>query len=370
MESLQTILHRIEHEDRPDPALLAQLLRIENREELDLIYARAYDVKRREVSALAYFRGLIEVSNVCAKDCLYCGIRRSGNVSRYTMSNDEVIACARFAYDNGYGSIVLQSGERRDPAFVELIEDMVREINDMTGDSLGITLSAGEQDSSTYRRWLEAGARRYLLRIETSNRELYARLHPADHDYDERLRCLRELKDIGYQVGTGVMIGLPFQTTEDLARDILFFRDIDVDMIGMGPYLYHHDTPLGREATPSIDAGGGLLDMSLMMIALSRIILKDVNIASTTALQALHSQGRELGLRAGANVVMPNLTPVRYRRDYLLYDSKPCVDEDAGKSRDCLARRIGAIGEKIGWNVAGDPLHALRRMNGLTPLRN
>ncbi len=352
---------RLREGERPEPMLLAQLLSVRDPVQIEELYAAAYEVKKRELTPTVYFRGLIEFSNLCAKDCLYCGIRRSRRLHRYTMERDEILACARFAFEHRYGSIVLQSGERSDPAFADLVCDLVREITAESEGRLAITLSCGEQEEATYRRWLEAGARRYLLRIETSSRELYGRLHPGDHSYEERLRCLRTLREIGYQVGTGVMIGLPFQTVEELAGDILFFYDHDIDMIGMGPYVPHHDTPLGSDPAAQIASDEERLELALKMIAVTRLVLPDVNIASTTALQSLDAQGRELGLQAGANVIMPNLTPVKYRGDYLLYDNKPCIDEDAAHCLGCLARRIESIGERIGWDQSGDSLHALRR---------
>lgn len=362
--AIADLIARLRRDERPDPTLLEELLSIRDPGQVAELFAAAYEVKRREVTPTVYFRGLIEFSNLCAKDCLYCGIRRSRQLHRYTMEREEVLACARFAFEHRYGSIVLQSGERSDPAFVELVCELVREITDESGGRLAITLSCGEQEEATYRRWREAGAARYLLRIETSSRELYARLHPGDHSFEERLRCLRLLREIGYQVGTGVMIGLPFQTAGMLASDVLFFRDHDIDMIGMGPYLPHHATPLAADPTATIASDAERLELALRMIAVTRLVLPDVNIASTTALQSLDAQGRELGLQAGANVIMPNLTPVKYRSGYLLYDNKPCLDEDAAHCLGCLSRRIESIGERIGWDQSGDSLHATRRRSG------
>jgi len=206
-------------------------------------------------------------------------------------------------------------------------------------------------------RWYDAGAHRYLLRIETSDPDLYSTLHPSDHDFEKRKACLYALKRIGYYVGTGIMIGLPGQTVENCADDILFFRDLDVDMIGMGPYIPHSDTPLGASCDMSGFDGSEQLEKALMMIAVTRIVLKDVNIASTTALQALNDLGREMGLKAGANIIMPNITDTRYRRGYQLYENKPCLDENASMCRGCLESRIQSIGETIGYREWGDSPH-------------
>ena len=341
---------------RPDKAEIAALLSLKSPDELKALFARAYEVKKRYVGTRVWFRGLIELSNICSKDCFYCGIR-SGNasVTRYTISPDEVVKEARWCFEQGYGSIVLQAGERSDAAWTEIITDLILKIKALSDGKLGITLSLGEQSEGVYRQWFEAGAHRYLLRIETSNPTLYKQLHPADHSYDARVECLRSLKKVGYQVGTGVMIGLPGQSVDDLADDLLFFYDIDVDMIGMGPFIPHKDTPLGH-LVPSFDPDEAI-DMGLKMIAACRIFLKDVNIASTTALQALKDDGRELGLLAGANILMPNITDTSFRDKYQLYEGKPCMDENASLCRGCLERRIQAIGETIAYNEWGDSVH-------------
>lgn len=324
------------------------------------LFARAYEVKRRHVGTKVYFRGLIELSNLCVKNCFYCGIRRgNASVPRYTLSEEEVLEAAAFARGSGYGSIVLQSGERQDGEFVDWVERLVRLIKEASNGELGITLSLGEQTEEIYRRWFEAGAHRYLLRIETSNPALYRSLHPEDHDFETRLGALESLRRLGYQVGTGVMIGLPGQTTEDLAGDVAFFREMDVAMIGMGPYIPHHDTPLGDSLPGWGERKEEQLRRALRMIAVVRIQLKDVNIASTTALQAIDATGREMGLLAGANIIMPNITDTKYRAGYTLYEDKPGLDENACESLAALERSINAVGETIGWNKWGDSPHFL-----------
>ena len=275
------------------------------------------------------------------------------------MGVEEIVESAVWAYRAAYGSLVLQSGERTGAAFVSFVEDVLQEIGRRTGGELGITLSLGEQPESVYRRWFEAGAHRYLLRIETTRPELYRQLHPADHRFEERLDCLRRLRRTGYQVGTGVMIGLPGQAVTDLADDVLFFRERDIDMIGMGPYIPHADTPLSGERE-RFRADRQFL-LGLKMIAVTRLVLRDVNIAATTALQALHPEGREQGLLAGANIVMPNVTATKYRDGYRLYDDKPCLDENSSMCKACLRGRIEAIGERIGFGLRGDSPHFFRR---------
>ena len=324
---------------------------------IDSVFKQAYECKRKYVGRTVYFRGIIEFSNVCLKDCYYCGIRNSNRaIERFSMTADEIVAAAILAYNYGYGSIVLQSGERCDDEFIIFVEKVIGAIRDKTGNDLGITLSLGEQTAETYRRWFDAGAQRYLLRLETSNRKLYERLHPKGHCYKKRLACLDELRLIGYQVGTGVMIGLPYQSHGDLADDILFFREHDVDMIGMGPYVAHSDTPLAAKAKSQDN-----FLLSLKMIALTRLLLKDINIAATTALQALEANGREKALAVGANIIMPNITPLRYRRHYKLYEGKPCLDESPELCRACLEKRINSLGESIAYGQRGDSPRFLNR---------
>ncbi len=347
---------------------IALLLDIEDSDEEAALFRRAYEVKRRHVGTKVYFRGLIEMSNICTKNCFYCGIRRDNRaVERYLMNEKEILDAARFAMTARYGSVVLQSGERQDGAFVTFVEHIVRRIKEISGGKLGITLSLGEQSEETYRRWYEAGAHRYLLRIETSNRDLYRLLHPDDHDFDARVESIRTLYRLGYQVGTGVMIGLPGQTTADLANDILFFEKMDVAMVGMGPYIPHHDTPMCNSIPDWPAVKEKQLRRALRMIAVTRLHLKDVNIASTTALQAIDETGREMGLLAGANIIMPNLTDMRYRTGYQLYDGKPCMDENATMCAACLERRITAIGETIGYGEWGDSPHFINARKGGTP---
>ena len=315
----------------------------------------ALALRREHCGAKVNLRGLVECSNHCLKDCRYCGIRRSNDrVFRYRLSEDEIVACAERVAEWGYGSLVLQAGELEsdgNTAFYERVLERIRPFG------LGVTLSLGEQTAEVYRRWREAGAARYLLRIETSNPDLYAALHPASHSWSRRVACLRDLRRLGYQVGTGVMIGLPGQTAVDLARDLAFFGEIDADMIGMGPFIPHPDTPL---AAAVVDAGRSYR-LALRMIALARLYLHDVNIAASTALQALAPDGREQGVLSGANVVMPNVTPQKCRADYRLYAGKPADDENSPTARVRLAAAFAALGETVNFGGQGNSPHYVAR---------
>ncbi len=340
---------------------LIALLNTAREEDLKKLFTRAYDTKLRYVGNRVFFRGIIELSNYCSRNCYYCGIRRDNNhIKRYEMSIEEAVDSALWAYRQRYGSVVIQCGERRDHNFIEKISTILRTIKVKTSGKLGITLSLGEQSREVYSEWFKAGAHRYLLRIETTDGSLFRKCHPADHSFEERLACLKMLRDIGYQVGTGVLIGLPGQTIESLADDIIFLDELDVDMIGMGPYVIHKDTPFNRY-TGAIDHHKNL-ELALKMIAVTRIYLRDVNIASTTALQAIDASGRELGLKAGANIIMPVITDVKYRSSYQLYNGKPSLDENAEQVRDKLEEKIKAIGEEIGYGEWGDSPHYKQRI--------
>jgi biotin synthase len=350
--------------DKLDRADLVTLLGTTDRAERKKLYDAAYAVKLQYIGNVDYYRGLLEFSNRCIKNCCYCGIRRGNEeVERFDTSREDILAMARWAYEQQYGSLTLQSGERQDPEFIDYVEGLLRDIKKIGSGALGITLCVGEQTEETYRRWFEAGAHRYLLRIETSNPKLYASLHPQDghHRWEVRMECLKALRRVGYQVGTGDMIGLPGQTLEDLADDILFYRDMDIDMIGMGPYVVHHNTPIGKmvmkQGGDSAEAREHRFILGLNMIAVTRLFLKDVNIASTTALQTLNPLGRELGLLAGANILMPIVTLPKFRPQYLLYDNKPCVEDSPEECRNCLAGRVASIGDRVGFGEWGDSPH-------------
>jgi len=300
------------------------LLKQYNSDSKNLIFERSIEIKKRYTENKVYLRGLIEYSNVCVKDCFYCGIRaHNKNAERYTVSDTDVLRAAEYAYEKNYASLVIQSGEVSGENFTQKITSLLNNIHKLTNNSLRITLSCGEQSYDVYKEWFEAGAQRYLLRIESSNEELYRKIHPDSklHSFKKRVHALHDLKKIGYQTGSGIMIGLPGQTIEHLADDLLFLKKFDIDMVGMGPYVEHIDTPMFSEH-------GQLLSqedrykLSLVMFALLRILMKDINIASTTALDAVNSNGRIEALRIASNVLMPNLTPIKYIENYHLYNNK------------------------------------------------
>ena len=328
-------------------------------EEQQLLFAAAKQVKEKYLGNVVYFRGLVEYSNRCNKNCYYCGIRMGNKqLDRYTVSDEEVLEAARLVQGNRYGSMVLQSGECSGKAFVFRITRLIETIKQRSNNAIGITLACGEQSEETYRQWFEAGAHRYLLRIETSNEWLYKKIHPQNkrHDYSARLACLGLLRETGYQVGTGVMIGFPMQTVEHLAEDLLFFKQQDIDMVGMGPYLVHNDTPLASKQgnVPSLEER---FHLSINMIACLRLLMKDINIAASTAMQTLHPFGRETAIEVGANIVMPNLTPTKYRENYKLYENKPALNENAEDTKKHLERQIKSINHCIGYDDWGDSRH-------------
>jgi len=342
---------------------IVKLLEAEGEDKI-LLFKKSAEVKEKYIGKKVWLRGLIEFSNICGKDCLYCGIRKGNkNLKRYNLSDDEIIAAAKFAYDNRYASIVLQSGELESASVTNRVENLLYKIKEMSGGKLGITLSVGEQESEVYRRWFEAGAHRYLLRIETTNRILYSKIHPINkkHDFDRRLQCLKSLQDIGYQTGTGVMIGLPFQTSEDLADDLLFMNEFDIDMCGMGPYIEQADTPLIIHSDKLLPINERF-DLALKMTAILRIMMKDINIVAPTALQAIDSVGREKALKTGANILMPNITPGKYRDNYRLYDNKPCTDDSAEDCQSCLEARVSLADTEIIYGEWGDTKHYEKRL--------
>ncbi len=334
-------------------------------EERSILFKRSSEIKEKYIGNKVWFRGLIEFSNICTKDCLYCGIRKGNkNLVRYSLSDNEILAAAKFAYDKRYGSIALQSGEMESPFVASRIENLLYRIKELSDGELGITLSVGEQEPEVYKRWFDAGAHRYLLRVESTNRSLYHKIHPddANHDFDRRLKCLKNLQKIGYQTGTGVMIGLPFQTMDDLAGDLIFMKEFDIDMCGMGPYIEHADTPLIEHNEKMLPLKERF-DLTLKMIAILRIMMKDINIVAATALQAIDPSGREKAVKTGANIIMPNITPGKYRDNYKLYDNKPCTNDSAEDCQSCLETRISLFDEEVIYGEWGDSKHYNKRKN-------
>jgi biotin synthase len=359
---VNTIIKDILNKDNFTRDEIIHLLKTEG-DEKSILFKKSAEIKEKYIGKKVWLRGLIEFSNVCGKDCLYCGIRKGNkNLTRYSLSDEEIIGAARFAYENKYGSIALQSGEIESQSFVSRIDGLLKKIKELSGNQLGVTLSVGEQSFDVYKRWFDTGAHRYLLRIEATNRELYRKIHPDNiqHDFNRRMECLKSIQDIGYQTGTGVMIGLPYQTLDDLAGDLLFMKDFDIDMCGMGPYIEHAETPLANTGE-SLFPLKERFDLTLKMIAVIRIMMKDINIVAATALQAIDPVGREKAVMIGANILMPNITPGRYRDSYKLYDNKPCTDDSAEDCQSCLEARVSLADSEIVYREWGDSKHYERR---------
>ncbi len=321
----------IRHLESPDPREL---------------FAEADRVRRSVVGDEVHLRGLIEFSNVCARDCLYCGLRRSYNgVKRYTMSLEEIFTAVRDAAGIGYPSVVLQSGESAQYSVAD-IGGLVRRIKSELG--VAVTLSIGEKTRAEYAALKESGADRYLLRFETSSEVLFRELKP-DSSRMARMQCLAWLREVGFQVGSGVMVGLPGQTPAMIADDILLMQALDLDMIGIGPFIANPHTPLG-------DRKSGTLDLTLRTVALLRIITRNTHIPATTAMGSIEQGGREKALACGANVLMPNVTPTQYRSHYQLYPGKICIKDQPGDCSLCVAAMLGRMGRR----VAAGPGHSLK----------
>ncbi|GAB4338717.1 MAG: [FeFe] hydrogenase H-cluster radical SAM maturase HydE [Calditrichia bacterium] len=323
------------------------LLDLEEKDHLKKLFRRADEVRRQYCGEVVYLRGIIEFSNYCRRNCNYCGLRHGNlQLERYRLTPDQIVENAHKLAELGIGTIVLQSGE--DPHYTaEIIEDIIRRIK--AAADVAITLAVGERPREEYELWFNAGAERYLLKHETINPDLYRQLHP-DMEYEERLRCLWDLREIGFQVGTGNMIGLPGQTTADIADDILFMKKIDADMGGIGPYIPNDNTPLKG-------AKGGTVMDTLKALAVARLVLKETHLPATTALGSIDSWGREKGLQCGANVLMPNFTPSFYRKMYEIYPDKLCVDDTPDHCFNCIQARIKAIGREVGLSKG----HSLKK---------
>ncbi len=300
------------------------------------LFALADKIRKENVGDEVHLRGLIEFSNICKCQCKYCGLRSPNkNLDRYRILPDEIILYAKKAVDMGYKTIVLQSGE--DEFYTK--DTMCNIINKIKEMDVALTLSIGEKSYEEYKAFKDVGADRYLIRIETTDKNLYKKMHP-NMDFDNRLRCLKDLKKLGYEVGTGCLVGLPEQTVESLADDILFFKEINADMVGIGPFISHPDTPLK-------DAKNGNFTLALKVMALTRILLKNINIPATTAMETLNPNGRIIALQSGANVVMPNVTSTEYRAKYEIYPNKICINENPSQCRGCIEGKIKSIGRSI-----------------------
>lgn len=304
----------------------------------DNLFKAADETRKQFVGDEVHLRGLIEFSNICKSTCKYCGLRSENKeVERYRLTKEEIISIAKNGVEMGYKTIVLQSGE--DAFFnADLITEIIREIKKF---NVALTLSIGERTFDDYKKFKEAGADRYLIRIETTDKNLYSELHPK-MDFENRLRCLKDLRRLGYEVGSGCLVGLPNQTVEMLAKDILFFKENNFDMIGIGPFIPHPNTPL-KDSKNEMNN----FEMSLKVMAIVRLLLPDINIPATTAMETLNPNGRIIALKSGANVVMPNLTTKDYRSKYEIYPNKICINDSPDKCRNCITSKITSIGRKV-----------------------
>ena len=302
----------------------------------DWLFSLADKTREEYVGDEVHLRGLIEFSNICKRQCKYCGLRCEDKfIDRYRISKENIISYAEHAVNMGYKTIVLQSGE--DEYYnTDLMCEIIAGIKKL---GVALTLSIGEKTYEEYKAFKEAGADRYLIRIETTDKTLYNQMHP-NMDFDNRVRCLEDLGSLGYEVGTGCLVGLPNQTIESLADDILFFKEINADMVGIGPFIPHPHTPLKDSAT-------GSFTLALKVMALTRILQKDINIPATTAMETLNPNGRIIALQSGANVVMPNVTTTEYRAKYEIYPNKICINENPDKCKGCISAKIQSIGRSV-----------------------
>jgi len=315
---------------------LKEILESKDDKEMKNLYDQAREVADGIYGKRVFIRGLIEISSHCKNDCLYCGLRRSQKEAiRYRLTDEQILDCCDKGYRLGFRTFVLQGGEDAwfdDARMVRLVSEIRRRYDDCA-----ITLSLGERSDESYQKLFDAGANRYLLRHETADRDHYAKLHPADMSFDNRMRCLQTLKRIGYQVGCGFMVGSPFQTVETIFKDLQFIRTFQPHMVGIGPFIPAHDTPFA-------DQPQGSVETTLRLLSIIRLIHPHVLLPATTALGTLHPLGRERGIMAGANVVMPNLSPTEHRKDYAIYDNKICTGDEAAECRNCTEYRMRAIG--------------------------
>lgn len=339
METLEQLIDRLEQNRILDRDDLIRLIRTHTPETDALLYQKADRLRQQMYGNDIYIRGLIELTNYCKNDCLYCGIRRSNrNAQRYRLNLEDIMACCRLGYELGFRTFVLQGGEDgwyTDAKICDIVSTIKREFPDCA-----ITLSLGEKSRDSYQAYFDAGADRYLLRHETATPSHYARLHPPELSLETRMECLRNLKEIGYQTGCGFMVGSPFQTAENLADDLQFLSDFQPQMVGIGPFIPHHDTPFAQEPAGSVDT-------TLFFLAIIRLMLPHVLLPATTALGTLDPKGREKGVRAGANVIMPNLSPLSVRKKYMLYDNKISTGEESAQSVASLRTRMAAIGCQV-----------------------
>ena len=308
-------------------------------EAADYAAEKAVEVRKAIYGTDVFTRGLIEISNICKNDCIYCGIRKSNrNSDRYRLTEEQIISCADEGYGLGFRTFVIQGGE--DPYYTdEVLIRIIKRIKSLHPDC-AVTLSMGERSRESYQALHDAGADRYLLRHETADKAHYEKLHPKEMSFDHRMQCLKDLREIGYQVGCGFMVGSPYQTSSELAEDLKFIEEFKPDMCGIGPFIPHKDTPF-------CDRPAGTLEQTCYLLSIIRLIYPPVLLPATTALGTIHPLGREKGIKSGANVVMPNLSPVTVRNKYMLYDNKICTGEESAQCRGCLDSRMRSIGYQL-----------------------
>ena len=333
------LIDRLEREHSLSEAEYAELIINRDAGAAKLLAEKAAAAREAVFGNAVYTRGLIEISSICRNNCLYCGIRRDNTeAERYRLTEEQILACADEGYLLGFRTFVLQGGE--DPYFTdEVLCSLVRKLKERHPDC-AVTLSMGERSRESYQALYDAGADRYLLRHETADAGHYARLHPSAMSFENRMRCLWDLKEIGYQTGCGFMVGSPFQTPETLAKDLKFIETFRPAMCGIGPFIPHRNTPFREEKA-------GTLELTLFLLSVIRLILPEVLLPATTALGTIHPRGREMGIQAGANVVMPNLSPVEVRKKYELYDNKICTGEESAQCRGCLEQRMKTVGCRL-----------------------
>lgn len=333
------LIDKLETEHILPKSELAEIITGHTPETDEYLFAKARAVREKIYGKDVYMRGLIEFTNYCKNDCLYCGIRRSAkNAERYRLTEEQILDCCETGYGLGFRTFVLQGGEDgfyTDDKIVSIVSDIKAKFPDCA-----VTLSIGEKSRESYEKFRKAGADRYLLRHETANSEHYGKLHPKELSLENRMRCLSDLKELGFQTGCGFMVGSPYQTAENLAEDLLYIHRLQPHMVGIGPFIPHHDTPFAEEKQ-------GSLETTLLMLGLTRLIVPNVLLPATTALGTIHPKGREMGILAGANVVMPNLSPQDVRKKYLLYDNKICTGDEAAECIACLGRRMESIGYSL-----------------------
>ncbi len=318
---------------------LKSLIECDDEKTAELLRKYADETRQKHYGKKVFLRGLIEVSSYCKNDCLYCGLRRSNkNAERYRLSREEILSCCETGYELGFRTFVMQGGE--DSSFTDdFMCSLISEIRQKYPDC-AITLSLGERSYESYKRMKDAGADRYLLRHEAACGELYSKLHPSEMSLENRKNCLKNLKELGYQTGAGFMVGAPYQTTENIIEDLRFLQELQPQMIGIGPFISHHDTEFA-------ECENGSLYLTLRLLGIIRLMFPKVLLPATTALGTINPQGRELGLKTGCNVVMPNLSPVKVRKKYDLYDNKICTGEESAECRGCLERRVNSAGYEI-----------------------